>query len=348
MALASLSRALRTSRRVRPIRVLALAFAAGAGAIAGAMMLTPPCAAAAADAPASNASAAAGVTASASTSASAPIYALDQQVRFGNVESFRSLVPSPLVEAQSIAEYSQLLERARQDGRLLPAADPRVARVRTIAMRLAPFATKWSERVKDWKWQVNVVRSRDVSMYCLPGGKIVVYSGLIDRTRMRDDELGMLLGHEIAHAVREQVRQRLSAQQPMPPGGASAQLFGVAQLGAAPAPAPAGVGMSLLAMKYDATDEIEADVIGSDIAARAGFDPRAAVTLWDKLATTTRGDKAHAFIDLHPYSPARRRDIIKRLPDMLALYAKARGLALEQLPDYAGIKAIGPRVTRNR
>lgn len=332
MEIASLRAALRSPRQWWLRCVLALAGTC-------AMMPAPPCAAAAAaaDAPAANASAPAG--------ASASLNAPGQQIRFGNAEAFRNLVPSPLVEAQSITEYAQLLDGARQDGRLLPAADARVTRVRAVTLRLAPFAEKWSERIKDWKWEVNVVRSRDIRMYCLPGGKIVVNSGLLERTHLRDDELGMLLGHELAHALREQVRLRLSGQQPMPLGAdAMPQLFGVGELGATQTPS---LGTPLLAMKYDATDETEADVIGSDIAARAGFDPRAAVTLWDKLAAATRDDKARGFIGMHPYSAQRRRDIMKRLPDMLALYAKARGVALEQLPDYAGMKAVRRGIVRN-
>ncbi len=137
-----------------------------------------------------------------------------------------------------------------------------------------------------------VVRSTDIRMYCLPGGKIVVYGGLLDRVRLNDNELGMLIGHEIAHALREHARERLGQLQAsqLDSSGTIPQLFGLADLGAA----PLGIGSRLLEMKYENTDETEADVIGSDIASRAGFDPRAAVTLWDKLADATRGDRDRA------------------------------------------------------
>jgi predicted Zn-dependent protease len=244
---------------------------------------------------------------------------------------FRSLVPSPLLEAQSALEYATLVERARADGQLLPSEDARVERMRAIVARLAPFADKWSDRVKTWHWEVNVVRARRIGLACLPGGKILVYSGLLDRIRLGDDELGVLVAHEIAHAVREQVRERLGAQQAL---GASpmSQLFGTTGLDGMPSFSPA-LRTSVLSIDYDATDETEADVIGGDIAARAGFDPRAAVPLWDKLAFATRREK-NSFIRSHPYSEARRLDLKKRLPDMLALFAKARGIAANRLPDY--------------
>jgi hypothetical protein len=285
--------------------------------------------------------------ASAPAVANAPSYMPGGQVRFDNSAMFRNLVPPPILEAQSAVEYATLVERAREGGRLLPATDARVERVRAIAMRLAPFADKWSDRVKDWHWEVNVVRSSRIGMYCLAGGKIVVYTGLLDRIRLRDDELGVLLGHEIAHALREQVRERLGGQPSMPLGtNPIPRLFGVTELDGSTTTG-ASFGPSVVSTKYDATDETEADVIGADIAARAGFDPRAAVPLWDKLADATRRDK-DGFIRAHPYTVARRLDIIKRLPDMLALYAKARGVAVDRLPEYPGMRGMLDSVTRHR
>nr|WP_240702448.1 M48 family metallopeptidase [Trinickia terrae] len=259
------------------------------------------------------------------------------QVRFGNATTFRNLIPSPALEEQAADEYADILHGAAQTGRLLPDSDARVKLARDIAAKVMPYALKWNDRVKNWKWEVNVVRSSEIRMYCLPGGKIVVYSGLFDRVHLNDDELGVLFGHEIAHALREHARERLGEQQSAQIGtGSIPQLFGLADLGAT----PLGIGSQLLAMRYTPTDETEADVIGSDIAARAGFDPRAAVTLWDKLAAATHSNKEQGFIYVHPYSATRRHDIVKRLPDMLSLYAKARGVPVDSLPDYAGISAV--------
>jgi predicted Zn-dependent protease len=284
--------------------------------------------------------------ASAPVAGLAPSYTPGAEVRFGNSGMFRNLVPSPALEAQSAIEYVELVERARADGSLLPSTDARVERVRAIALRVAPFADKWSDRVKNWRWEVNVVRSPRIGMVCLPGGKILVYTGLLDRIRLHDDELGVLFGHEIAHALREQVRERLGTQQVLPLGASPMpRLFGVVEFGGATGTAS---GIPFASIQYDATDETEADVIGGDIAARAGFDPRAAVPLWDKLADATRRDTANGFIHAHPYSEERRLDIIKRLPDMLALYAKARGVAVGQLPDYVGTRTTSAGAARRR
>ncbi|MGY6162882.1 M48 family metallopeptidase [Paraburkholderia strydomiana] len=270
----------------------------------------------------------------AATAASAP-YSPNNQLRFGGYLVFRNLVPSPVLEAQAADEFSQIAYGAEHANRLYGDTDAHVTRVRSIVDKMVPYSLKWNERAKGWKWDVAVVRSTDVRMYCLPGGKIVVYGGLLDRAHLNDNELGMLIGHEIAHALREHARERLGQLQAsqLNSSGTIPQLFGLADLGMA----PLGIGSRLLEMKYENTDETEADVIGSDIASRAGFDPRAAVTLWDKLAQATRSNREQGFIYVHPYTPARREDIIKRLPDMLPLYAKAIGKTVDALPDYAGM-----------
>ncbi|MGF6570191.1 hypothetical protein ABH945_002302 [Paraburkholderia sp. GAS333] len=274
--------------------------------------------------------------AAASAPASPPPYTTpNTQLRYGGYMVFRNLIPSPVLEGQAAEEFSQITYGAEHAKSLYGDADAHVVRVSSIVSKMIPYSLKWNERAKNWKWDVAVVRSTDIRMYCLPGGKIVVYSGLLDRVRLNDNELGMLIGHEIAHALREHARERLGQLQSsqLDSSGTIPQLFGLADLGAA----PLGIGSRLLEMKYENTDETEADVIGSDIASRAGFDPRAAVTLWDKLADATRGDRDRGFIYVHPYTPARRADIIKRLPDMLPLYAKAIGKSVDALPDYAGM-----------
>ncbi|WP_408465636.1 M48 family metallopeptidase [Paraburkholderia fungorum] len=293
---------------------------------------------AATSAPATAAKAPAATSAPTATSnvPAPPTYsAPNTQLRYGGYLVFRNLIPSPMLEAQAAQEFNEIVYGAEHANSLYGDTDAHVTRVRSIVDKLIPYSLKWNERAKGWKWDLAMVRSPDIRMYCLPGGKIVVYSGLLDRARLNDNELGMLIGHEIAHALREHARERLGELQAsqLDSSGTIPQLFGLADLGAA----PLGIGSRLLEMKYESTDETEADVIGSDIASRAGFDPRAAVTLWDKLATATRSNRDQGFIYVHPYTPSRRQDIIKRLPDMLPLYAKAIGKSVDALPDYAGM-----------
>ncbi|QYD70744.1 M48 family metallopeptidase [Paraburkholderia edwinii] len=294
---------------------------------------TPKSEAAAASSGASAPASAASVPAASSAIAMSTPFQPSQQLRYGNSAVFRNLIPSSMLEGQAAEEFDQIVRGADHAHRLYPPTDPHVERVRTITDKLIPYSLKWSDRTKHWKWDVAVIRSPDIRIYGLPGGKIIVYSGMLDRVKLNDNELGMLIGHEIAHALREHARERLGEQQAAQLGsGPIPQLFGLADLGAS----PLGIGSQLLEMKYERADETEADVIGSEIASRGGYDPRAAVTLWDKLAIATRNNRDQGFIYVHPYTTARRQDIIKRLSDMLPLYAKAIGKTVDTLPEYQG------------
>ncbi|WP_322040540.1 M48 family metallopeptidase [Burkholderia diffusa] len=266
-----------------------------------------------------------------------------QQVRYGNAIAFRTLIPSPLLEQLTASEYAQIVQAAADSDRLLPANQPRVKRLRAIVMKLAPYSVKWNDRVKTWAWDVNAIRSRDIRVTCLPGGKVLVYGGLLDRVRLNDDEFGVLLAHGIAHALREHARSNFSTTSQTSLRAASLPpLFGVGD----PLPQALNLGARLQTLRYDPTDETEADVIGGDIAARAGFDPRAAITLWDKLAAATRANRTSGFIYMHPYSATRRQDLLNRLPDLMPLYAKAVGKRVDTLPDYAGISAQRRKIVR--
>ncbi|AOI58825.1 peptidase M48 [Burkholderia diffusa] len=266
-----------------------------------------------------------------------------QQVRYGDAIAFRTLIPSPLLEQLTASEYAQIVQAAADSDRLLPANQPRVKRLRAIVMKLAPYSVKWNDRVKNWAWDVNAIRSRDIRVTCLPGGKVLVYGGLLDRVRLNDDEFGVLLAHGIAHALREHARSNFSTtSQTSLRAAALPPLFGVGD----PLPQALNLGARLQTLRYDPTDETEADVIGGDIAARAGFDPRAAITLWDKLAAATRANRTSGFIYMHPYSATRRQDLLNRLPDLMPLYAKAVGKRVDTLPDYAGISAQRRKIVR--
>nr|WP_217447352.1 M48 family metallopeptidase [Burkholderia pyrrocinia] len=315
--------------------------AAAAGSAPAATQATPSApATSAAPVPPSAAEAAQPTGATSSAKAYTPT---PQQVRYGNEIAFRTLLPSPLLEQLTANEYAQIVQAAADSNRLLPANQPRVKRLRAIVAKLAPYSVKWNDRVKNWAWDVNAIRSRDIRLTCLPGGKVLVYGGLLDRVRLNDDELGVLLAHGIAHALREHARSNFSAaSQTSLRAAALPPLFGVGD----PLPQALNLGERLQALRYDPTDETEADVIGGDIAARAGFDPRAAITLWDKLAVATRANKATGFIYTHPYSTARRQDLLNRLPDLMPLYAKATAKRIDALPDYAGISAQRRKVVR--
>jgi len=154
-------------------------------------------------------------------------------------------------------------------------------RVRTFASRLEPQTAVFRRDAPGWKWEVNVISSNELNAFCMPGGKIMVYSGLINQLRLTDDEIAIVLGHEISHALREhsreQVSQAIAAQTAI---GIGSALFGLGE-GSANL-ANAGYE-ALIATRFSRTDEAEADRIGLELAARAGHDPRAGIAFWRNM-----------------------------------------------------------------
>jgi predicted Zn-dependent protease len=287
-------------------------------------LASPPAPAASGVAAATPASAAAPAAPAAETVSGAPsAYDPGGTVRYGGASAFRGLVATDALERQAAAQYAGMLADAARQKRLLGAGDARVRRVRAIAQRLLPAAQKWSERTKTWKWEFNVVRSAQIDANCLPTGKYLINTGMLSALRPTDSELAALMAHDIVHALREHARLRVGREHPGETGvGTMPYLydFGALAYGS-------GVGAQLLSVRYDADDETEANVIGADIMARAGYDPRGAVSAWEKLDTLGRG-RPVAFLRMHSFSRARVNDMKKRMPAMLDLYAKASAKAV--------------------
>lgn len=230
------------------------------------------------------------------------------------------LVSSAQVNASAAKAYQQLVTGAAQKGEVNQ--DPaQVARVRRISERLIPMTAAFRADAPRWAWETNVISSKDVNAWCMPGGKMAVYTGLIERLQPSDDELAAVMGHEIAHALREHGRERVSQAQ------AQGMIIGV--IGAV-----AGVsraGMDLTQLMVDLTlnkpnsreHEMEADRIGVELAARAGFDPRGAVSLWEKMGQLEGGHPPE-FLSTHPSPATRITDLRAYSSKVMPLYETAR------------------------
>jgi predicted Zn-dependent protease len=230
------------------------------------------------------------------------------------------LVSSKAVNSSAESNYRKLISEAAGKGQLN--RDPaQLARVRGIAQRLIPQTRVFRADAPSWQWEENVITSKEVNAWCMPGGKIAVYTGLIDRLQATDDEIAAVMGHEIAHALREHGRERASQ--------AMAQGIGVAVVGTALG--MGGGAQDLTQLVLDLTfnlpnsrvDETEADRIGVELAARAGFDPHAAVTLWQKMAKLG-GSQPPQFLSTHPSHASRIDDLKGYVEKVRPLYAAAR------------------------
>ncbi len=256
--------------------------------------------------------------------AGAPATAKDEApkegVDVGNTSRLAKLVPAEQVERSAAQQYQQMKQQAAQQRALAPDNHPQVVRLRAIAQKMLPFTTKWSDRAKLWQWEVNLINSKQINAFCMPGGKIAFYSGILDTLKMTDDEVAAVMGHEIAHALREHARARMGKQAATSVGiNIASQVFGLGNLGHA----ALGASANLLTLKFSRDDETEADLVGLELMSRAGYDPRAGVTLWQKMQAANKGAPPQ-WMSTHPSSDSRIKEIQKHLPEVLPLYERAR------------------------
>jgi predicted Zn-dependent protease len=240
-------------------------------------------------------------------------------VDVGPRSSFTKLVSAEQIEQAAAQEYRQLQQQATQKNALAGPNHPQVVRLRAIAQRLIPYTYEWNERARQWKWEINVIGSSQINAFCMPGGKIAFYYGILDQLKLTDDEVAMVMGHEMTHALREHARERIGKN--MATRGAielGAALFGLGDV----ARGVAGIGGQLLTLSFGREDESEADLVGLELAARAGSDPHAGVTLWNKMGAASKGAPP-PFLSTHPSGPTRIRDIERALPQVDPLYARA-------------------------
>lgn len=213
------------------------------------------------------------------------------------------------VEQQSATAYLQLRQEAGQK-RALNTDPALLARVQGIAKRLIPQVGVYRPDAVDWKWEVNVFQSDEVNAFCMAGGKIAVYTGLIQQLKITDDELAAVMGHEIAHALREHVREQQSRQQVLGVVGIGA-VIGGALLGVNIDPNLAQNGLQVaFGLPHSREAEVEADDIGLELAARAGYNPKAAITLWQKMGALG-GGRPPAFMSTHPSPESRATDLTR-------------------------------------
>ena len=255
----------------------------------------------------------------------APNAAAREGVQVGEASGFSKLVPADQVERQAALQYRETLAEAAKQQALAPADNAQLKRLREIAQKIIPFANEWNPRVSQWKWEINLIGSNQINAYCMPGGKIVFYTGIIKTLNLSDDEIAVVMGHEMAHALREHARERM---------GKSTATQGLARLGGLLASSWLGIdpnladavaqgGANLLTLKFGREDESEADLVGMELAARAGFDPRAGVTLWQKMAAANKGAPPQ-WLSTHPSSSSRIADMEASLPQVIPLYERTK------------------------
>lgn len=236
------------------------------------------------------------------------------------------LLPASYVSNMSTQAYNQTLTAAKKK-QTLNADTAALERVRSISNRLINHVDVFRPDAKSWKWEVNLEKNDQLNAYCMPGGKIMVYSGLIEKLNATDDELAAVIGHEIAHALREHGRERMSQ--------AYVQQFGLQALAAVltrgtsaavgnASMQAASMGSQLFfALPNSREQERESDRIGLELSARSGFNPKAAISLWQKMEAQG-GSKPPEFLSTHPASQNRIAELNQLMPSVMPLYEAAK------------------------
>ncbi|HEX4869418.1 MAG TPA: M48 family metallopeptidase [Moraxellaceae bacterium] len=237
------------------------------------------------------------------------------------------LVSSAEVEAAALQAYQGELGQASKAGKL-NTDKATLERIRVIADRLIPKVATFRPDALQWKWEVNLESNPELNAYCAPGGKIMFFTGIIQKLSLSDDEIAAIMGHEMAHALREHGRERMSQAMAQQLGiQLGTQVLGIqnqAQL--------AQMGAQLLfTLPNSRGQESEADVVGLELMARAGYNPQAAVTLWQKMGQAGAGS-GPAFLSTHPSGPQRIAELQSKLPAVMPLYEKARAAQPSSVP----------------
>jgi predicted Zn-dependent protease len=232
-------------------------------------------------------------------------------------------------ESQAIAgsatAYNTMMSDLGKKKQIEPADAERTKKVRDITNRLIAQAVRLRPESRDWKWEVTVINDpKTVNAFCMAGGKMAMYTGLLDQVKPTDDEIAQVMGHEIGHALADHTREQMSIALTSQIALSAAEVaFGGregAELGLTGASLAAVYALQL---PNSRGAESEADRIGIELAARAGYDPNAAVSLWEKMEKVG-GKGPPQFLSTHP-SPENRKQALRALePQMEPFYQQAK------------------------
>jgi predicted Zn-dependent protease len=252
--------------------------------------------------------------------------------------ALNSMVSAESIEQQGAKNYSEIMIKARDDRSLVAPDQAVFKRVKLISNKLIEQAKMINPRSKSWEWYVNVIRSEQANAFCLPGGKIAVYTGIIDKLALTDDELAAIIAHEMAHAVQEHAREQ-AAKENLTGTLVSlgSQALGLGEIGKLAISAGAG----LLNLRFSRDDENDADIVGLHISSKSGYDPRAAIVLWRKM-NTLNGSGSFQWLSTHPLSTNRITNIEKQLPFIMPNFSsiEAKKASLPYLSNVKGIDGV--------
>ncbi|HDZ56779.1 MAG TPA: M48 family peptidase [Pseudomonas xinjiangensis] len=231
-----------------------------------------------------------------------------------------SALPSEQVDQMAAQAYAEMLAEAKQQG-VLNTDTAMLKRLRNIAGNLIPQVDNFRADAESWNWEVNLIKDDQLNASCMPGGKILFFTGIVNELNLTDDEIAQIMGHEIAHALREHGREAISRAYVSQTGAQIVgALLGLGEVSRQAADAAVQYGLML---PNSRSNETEADLIGLELAARAGYKPEAAVSLWQKMGNASQGAPP-VFLSTHPSPSGRIQNLQNAIPSVQPLYEAAR------------------------
>ncbi len=231
------------------------------------------------------------------------------------------IVPAETVEQMAEVSFKEQNAKAATAGKLVQGG-AEFERLQRIAARLEQQAVVFRPDAARWVWEIALIDSPALNASCMPGGKITMYTGLMRKLNLTDDEIAIVIGHEIAHALREHGRERIS--QAAAQNLITSVALGAMQSREAQIQMAAQFAEVMYNLPNSRKNETEADRIGLEIAARAGFNPEAAISVWQKMGAASSGSAPPEFLSTHPANDSRIAELRALMPTVAPLYVAAR------------------------
>lgn len=234
---------------------------------------------------------------------------------------------SATLNQEAAKQYAQVVSAARSKNMIDTGSDTS-RRIHAVFNRLKPYANRANKTGTEFNWQMTVIKSQEINAWAMPGGKMAVYTGIVDRLRLSDDEIAAVVGHEMAHALLEHSKKAVGQQVLT---GLAADIGGaVLQSTTGASSDMVGLGTSLvsdlgISKPFSRSQENEADADGLRLMAEAGYNPQAALTVWQKMDKASGGGNGlGTLLSTHPANSTRMDNLRRMLPEVMPVYEQSK------------------------
>ena len=254
--------------------------------------------------------------------------------KFGKTLAFVSIIgilsacaDSASINQQAAMGYRQMISEAKAKGQL-DTQSRTAQRVHKIFNKMVPYANAENHTGQPFNWQIEVIKSKELNAWAMPGGKMAFYTGLVETLNLTDDEIATVMGHEMAHALKEHGKKKTNLSQFTNVIANVAQTALATQIGSDSSSIVVGLAKDWgLDKPYSRSAETEADEVGLFLMAKSGYNPEAAPGLWDKMQKASTGSQGilDKLSSTHPSDKDRQANLLRLMPQALALYKQNRG-----------------------